>query len=54
MCVCVTEREGETVNVRYVTSHVQTITFASVVTTGLGGNCTSVAFRIVFSCRMSC
>lgn len=29
-------------------------TFASGVTTGFGGNCTSVAFRIVFSCRISC
>ena len=30
------------------------LTFASGVTTGFGGNCTSVALRIVFSCRMSC
>lgn len=29
-------------------------TFASVVTTGLGGNCTSVAFSMVFSWRISC
>lgn len=29
-------------------------TLASGVTTGLGGNCTSVAFSMVFSCRMSC
>lgn len=30
------------------------LTFASGVTTGFGGNCTSVALRIVFSCRISC
>lgn len=29
-------------------------TLASGVTTGLGGNWTSVAFRMVFSCKMSC
>lgn len=33
---------------------IHSFTFASGVTTGFGGNCTSVAFRIVFSCRMSC
>lgn len=29
-------------------------TFASGDTTGFGANCTSVAFRMVFSCKMSC
>lgn len=49
------QKEGTTAEGQCnVTERCWGLTFASGVTTGFGGNCTSVAFRIVFSWRISC